>query len=194
MILHFIFVVKEEDRQDRRRDYEYVQKMARFYGFWIKDKFGVAYDVKCDELVTKPRHIFDRLDTHTLVRDHNHRGKDVYHFYLTYFRPIWTDCTCEGYHAENFGMAHWKTPKDDVKDVNLFFAEKNCTVVCHQIIHELLRARGDKRYIQDVHDVWTKHLFSQLEFVQYDDDHNITSGRPTFLAMDTSEFGNDPGK
>lgn len=192
MILHFIFVVKEEDRQSKSRDYIYVQKMAKFFGSWICDTFGISYDVKCDELVTKPRNIFDRIDTHTLVRDHTQRGKEIYHFYLTYFRPIWTDCTCEGYHAENFGMAHWKTPKDDddvnETDAELFFAEKNCTVVSHQIIHELLRAKGDKRYVQDVHDVWTKHLFSQLEFVQYDNNHKITSDKPTFLVMNTSEF------
>ena len=190
--LHFIFVVKEEDRQAHSRDYTYVQKMAKFYGTWIKEKFDISYDVKCDELVTKPRNIFDRIDTHTLVKDHRQRGDHIYHFYLTYFRPIWTDCTCEGYHAENFGMAHWKTPKDkddlDHKDIELFFAEKNCTVVSHQIIHEILRARGYKRYVQDVHDIWTKHLFSQLEFIQYDDNHNITNDRPTFLVMDTSEF------
>ncbi len=191
-ILHFIFVIKEEDRQARSRDYIYVQKMAKFYGTWIKEKFDISYDIKCDELVTKPRNIFDRIDTHTLVKDHIQRGRHIYHFYLTYFRPIWTDCTCEGYHAENFGMAHWKTPKDkeqiDQKDVELFFAEKNCTVVSHQIIHEILRARGYKRYVQDVHDIWTKHLFSQLEFIQYDDNHNITNSKPTFLVMDTSEF------
>lgn len=190
-VLHFIFVVKEEDRVRRRPDYSYVQKMAAFYGSWIRDIFGMSYDVQCDELVVEPRSIFQRIDTHTLVRDHESRGKDTYHFYLTYFRPIWTDCTCEGYHAENFGMAHWKVPKDTdpaSDDAELFFAEKNCTVVSHEMLHELLRATGNKRYVQDVHDVWTKHLFSQLDFVQYDDSHNITDGRPSFLVMDTSEL------
>lgn len=196
MILHFIFVVKEEDRAEQRRDYHYVQRMARFYGSWIREKFGIECDVRCDELVTKPRSVFQRIDVHTLVRDHEQRGRDIYHFYLTYFRPVWTDCTCEGYHAENFGMAHWKTMTDDSDDpagADLFFAEKNCTVVSHEILHELLRARGYKRYTQDVHDVWTKHLFSQLEFVQYDENHNIAddNSRPAFLVMDTSEFGLD---
>ena len=195
MILHFIFVVKEEDRDARGRDYAYVRRMAEFYGSWIREQFGVEFDIVCDELVVRPRGIFDRIDTHTLVEDHRQRGSDTYHFYLTYFRPLWTDCTCEGYHAENFGMAHWKTPKAGDADLppdggtDLFFAEKNCTVVSHELLHELLRARGYKRYVQDVHDVWTKHLFSQLEFVQYDDGHKITAEKPAFLVMDTSEFG-----
>lgn len=197
MMLHFIFVVREDDRALRRCDYAYVQKMARFFASWIREKFGVAYDVMCDELVvpassTLPggsRSIFQRVDMHAMIRDHEQRGRDTYHFYLTYFRPIWTDCTCEGYHAENFGLAHWQTPKDGVEDADLFFAEKNCTVVSHEILHEMLRARGYKRYTQDVHDIWTKHLFSQLPFVQYDDTHRVTAGRPTFLAMDTSELG-----
>ena len=108
MILHFIFVVKEEDRQQRQFEFEYVKKMAQFYKVWIKEKFGRDYEIQCDELITQPRSILQRLDTHTLVRDHYQRGKDTYHFYLTHFKPLWTDCTCEGYHAENFGLVFGK--------------------------------------------------------------------------------------
>ena len=46
-----------------------------------KEKFGKDFEIQCDELVTKPRSIFQRLDTHTFVRDHEQRGKDIYHFY-----------------------------------------------------------------------------------------------------------------
>lgn len=187
MILHFIFIVKEEERLERQPDYDYVKKMANFYGTWIHEKFDIKYEIRCDELVTKPRSIFQRLDTHTLLRDHEQRGRDVYHFYLTDFKPIWTDCTCEGYHAENFGMVFWQTPKKKPYDT-LFFAEKNCTTVSHELLHELLRASGYKRFTQDVHDVWTKHLFSDLEFVQYGEDHKETDGKPAFLTMDTSQF------
>ncbi len=38
MILHFIFVVKEEDREKRKFEFEYVQKMSQFYKVWIKEK------------------------------------------------------------------------------------------------------------------------------------------------------------
>lgn len=191
MILHFIFVVREEDRAERRPDYTYVQKMADFFGTWIRQKFGVSYEVQCDELVVEPRRIFQRLDTHTLVRDHEQRGRHIYHFYLTYFRPMWTDCTCEGYHAENFGMVFWQRPRpchDGEEDPTLFFAEKNCTAVSHELLHELLRASGYKRFTQDVHDLWTRHLFGGLEFEQYGPDHCITDDKPVFLTVDPSQI------
>jgi hypothetical protein len=187
MILHFIFVVKEEDREKRQFEYEYVQKMSQFYKVWIKEKFGKDYEIQCDEMITKPRSFFQRLDTHTLLRDHEQRGKDIYHFYLTHFRPFWTDCAgCEGYHAENFGMVCWQ-PFKESNDI-LFLAEKNCTTVSHELLHELLRISKHKKFIQEVHDIWTKHLFEQLEFEQYGEDFQKTDSKPMFLTMDTSEL------
>ncbi|NWJ84066.1 hypothetical protein HX854_04985 [Marine Group I thaumarchaeote] len=187
MILHFIFVVKEEDREKRQFEYEYVQKMSQFYKVWIKEKFGKDYEIKYDEMITKPRSFFQRLDTHTLLRDHEQRGKDIYHFYLTHFRPFWTDCAgCEGYHAENFGMIFWQPFKES--NDTLFLAEKNCTTVSHELLHELLRISKHKKFIQDVHDIWTKHLFEQLEFEQYGEDFQKTDDKPMFLTMDTSEL------
>ena len=91
MILHFIFVVKEEEREKRQFEYQYVQKMAQFFKVWIKEKFGKDYEIQCDEMITKPTSIFQRVDTHTLLRDHEQRGKDIFHFYVTHFRPLWTD-------------------------------------------------------------------------------------------------------
>jgi len=187
MILHFIFVVKEEDREKRQFEYEYIQKMGQFYKVWIKKKFGKDYEIQCDEMITKPRSFFQRLDTHTLVQDHEQRGKDIYHFYLTHFRPFWTDCAgCEGYHAENFGMVFWQPFKES--NDSLFLAEKNCTTVSHELLHELLRISKHKKFIQEVHDIWTKHLFQQLEFEQYGEDFQKTDGQPMFLTMDTSEL------
>ena len=52
----------------------------------------------------------------------------------------------------------------------------------------MLRLSGHKKFIQDVHDIWTKHLFEQLEFEQYGDDFNRTDGKPTFLTMDTTQL------
>ena len=40
MILHFIFVVKEEDREKRKLEFEYVKQMGNFYKVWIKEKFS----------------------------------------------------------------------------------------------------------------------------------------------------------
>ena len=186
MLLHFIFVIKEEDLEIRKKEFEYIQKMAKFFQSWIKQNFSEDFDVKCDEMITKPRSILQKLDTHVLQKDHRTRGVDIYHFYLTHFRPIWTDCTCEGFHSENFGMSLWEKPKNENDE--LFLAEKNCTVVSHEISHEMLRRKHYKRYIEDVHDIWTKHLFSDYPFIQYDENFSITNEKPRFLAMNIGEI------
>ena len=185
MILHFIFLVKEGEREQRQFEYSYVKRMAKFFGAWIKEKFGHEYEIVCDEMITRPTGLLQRLDTHTLLRDHEQRGSDAYHFYLTHFRPLWTDCTCEGYHAENFGMVLWQRPKEDDE---LFLAEKNCTAVSYIILCEMLRKLGRKKYGREVQDIWTKHLFEQLAFEQYDEDYQRTDGKPAFLAMDTADL------
>ena len=182
MLLHFIFVIKDKELGQRELEFEYIKKMAKFFKIWIKKKFSLDFDIQCDQMITKPRIILQRLDTHSLLKDHRERGEDVYHFYLCHFRPLWTDCTCEGYHAENFGMIKWVSPPN--KDDMLFLAEKNCAVVSHEIAHELLRQSGYKRFIEDVHEVWGKHLFGDFPFEQYGEDFEITSKNPSFLTLD----------
>jgi hypothetical protein len=186
MLLHFIFVIKDKELGQRAAEFEYIKRMAQFFKSWIKTKFSLDFDIQCDEMITKPRMILQRLDTHSLVKDHAERGSDVYHFYLCHFRPLWTDCTCEGYHAENFGMIRWEKPKNET-DV-LFLAEKNCAAVSHEITHELLRQSGYKRYIEDVHEIWQKHLFGGITFEQYGEDFQPTSEKPSFLTLDTKLF------
>ncbi len=83
-------------------------------------------------------------------------------------------------------MVLWQ-PFEESNDL-LFLAEKNCTTVSHELLHELLRISKHKKFIQEVHDIWTKHLFEQLEFEQYDEDFKKTDGKPMFLTMDTSEL------
>ena len=182
MLLHFIFVIKDKELGQRELEFEYIKKMAEFFKIWIKKKFSLDFDIQCDQMITKPRIILQRLDTHSLLKDHRERGEDVYHFYLCHFRPLWTDCTCEGYHAENFGMIKWVAPPN--QDDMLFLAEKNCAVVSHEIAHELLRQSGYKRFIEDVHEVWGKHLFGDFPFEQYGEDFEITSKNPSFLTLD----------
>ena len=182
MLLHFIFVIKDKELGQRELEFEYIKRMAKFFKIWIKKKFSLDFDIQCDQMITKPRIILQRLDTHSLLKDHRERGEDVYHFYLCHFRPLWTDCTCEGYHAENFGMMKWLTPPNH--DDTLFLAEKNCAVVSHEIAHELLRQSGYKRFIEDVHEVWGKHLFGDFPFEQYGEDFELTSKKPSFLTLD----------
>jgi len=182
MLLHFIFVIKDKELGQRELEFEYIKKMAQFFKIWIKKKFSLDFDIQCDQMITKPRIILQRLDTHSLLKDHRERGEDVYHFYLCHFRPLWTDCTCEGYHAENFGMIKWVAPPN--QDDMLFLAEKNCAVVSHEIAHELLRQSGYKRFMEDIHEVWGKHLFGDFPFEQYGEDFEITSKNPSFLTLD----------
>jgi hypothetical protein len=182
MLLHFIFVIKDKELGQRELEFEYIKRMAQFFKIWIKKKFSLDFDIQCDQMITKPRIILQRLDTHSLLKDHRERGEDVYHFYLCHFRPLWTDCTCEGYHAENFGMIKWVAPPN--QDDMLFLAEKNCAVISHEIAHELLRQSGYKRFIEDIHEVWGKHLFGDFPFEQYGEDFEITSKNPSFLTLD----------
>ena len=186
MLLHFIFVIKEDDLDKRDKEFEYVKQMSKFFQKWISKTFSKDYDVQSDIMITKKSSIFKKLDTHQLLRDHRERGEEIYHFYLTHFRPLWTDCTCEGYHAENFGMALWELPKND--DDILFLAKKNCTTVSHEIAHELLRQAGNKKYVEIVHDIWTKHLFASLPFEQYGKDFEKTTDDLYFLTIDASSF------
>jgi len=52
----------------------------------------------------------------------------------------------------------------------------------------MLRKSGNKRYIELVHDVWTRHLFDKLPFEQYGNFFEKTTSKPYFLTIDTSSF------
>ena len=188
--LHFIFLVKHrEDVRTREAEYEYVEDMSKFFGQWISEQFDARFEIHCDMMVTGKRSILQRPGVHTLVEDHRMRGEDTYHFYLAYFRPLWTDCTCEGYHAENFGMVWWQRPPGDPDAPSIpFMAEKNCTTVSHVLAHELLRQQGHARYVPAVHDVWTRHFYGNLPFVGYGRDHKRDGASPAFLVIDTEDM------
>jgi len=83
-------------------------------------------------------------------------------------------------------MLKWEKPKQEID--TLFLAEKNCAAVSHEIAHELLRQSGYKRYIEDVHEVWQKHLFGGIPLEQYGEDFKLTSKKPSFLTLDTTLF------
>lgn len=186
MLLHFIFLVTQDDLQNRSKEFEYIQQMSQFYKKWIKDTFSTDVDVQSDQMITPKSGLLQRIDTSTLLEDHRKRGQEIFHFYLCNFRPLWTDCTCEGYHAENFGMSLWQRPKD--QNDTLFLAEKNCTVVSHEISHEFLRQKKIKNQAELVHDVWSRHLFDELPFEQYGKDFEPTTKDPYFFTIDTSKF------
>lgn len=186
MLIHFIFLVKEDELAERTEEFEYVQEMAQFYKKWIKETFARDVDVHSDQMIIQKRRILQRIDIPTLLDDHRRRGEDTFHFYLCNFRPLWTDCTCEGYYAENFGMSLWQKPKS--KNDILFLAEKNCTVVSHELSHEFLRQKKIKKQAEMIHDIWSQHLFNDLPFEKYGKNFERTDSKPYFLTIDASSF------
>ncbi len=185
MLLHFIFLVTKDDLESRTEEFEYVQQMALFYKKWLKDMFSVDVQVQSDQMIVPKQSLIRRLDTAVLVEDHKSRGPDVFHFYLSNFRPMWTDCTCEGYYAENFAMILWVKPKDDNI---LLTCQKNCTVVSHELSHEILRQKKFKKQYELVHDIWSKHLFKDLPFAQYGKNFEPNTSQPYFMTLDATEL------
>ncbi|MDE1765785.1 MAG: hypothetical protein KGI27_05835 [Thaumarchaeota archaeon] len=186
MLLHFIFLVKEEELESRKWEFQYVEKMADFYKTWIEKTFSIRVDVKSDEMIVRSGGMPRIMDTPVVLEDHVSRGENIFHFYLTYFRPMWTDCTCEGYFAENFGMIWWqKSPQKDDID---FLREKNCPTVSHELAHEFLRQSRYKNYKELVHEIWDKHLFASMPFEHYDASYKRTETNPLFATLDTSSL------
>jgi hypothetical protein len=176
--LFFIYVAKNEEWEKRQReDWDYVSSMSRFYRWWIKRNFELDVNVEAEILPVVPGKLFDRMSISYLSRDHIERGKSVYHFYLTYFKPFWTDCQTEGYAGENFGMIYWKrleAPVSDSKRVK-FFADMNCAKLSHVLCHEVLRMLGKKRkeYFDSIHDLWERHVYKDLPYIYYNERFRI---------------------
>lgn len=185
MLLHFIFLVERDEIESRTDEFNYSVKMARFFKSWIMDCVGRELDVRCDRMAVDRRGIWERPGVHTLLADHLERGESTWHFYLTNFRPLWTDSLSEGYHSENMCMSMWLRPRGGGNDP-VFMAEKNCTAVSYELAHELLRQRGNRNAVDMVNDVWAKHFSGALAFAAYGEDHTRTDGAPTFLTIDPS--------
>lgn len=185
MLLHFIFLVTKEELELRLNEFEYIKLMGDFYKKWIHDTFSLEYDVQCDQMIVPKQSLIRRIDTAVLVDDHKSRDGNTFHFYLSNFRPMWTDCTCEGYYAENFATILWLKPKED--DF-LLTCQKNCTVVSHELSHELLRQKKFKKQYDLIHDIWTKHVFKDLPFEQYGKNFERNTSQPYFMTIDASEI------
>ena len=171
--LFFIYVAKNEEWQKRQQeDWDYVASMSRFFKWWNKRYFDVDMPVEADILPVIPGKLFDRMSLAYLMRDHEGRGNDVFHFYLAYFKPFWTDCNTEGYTAKNLGISWWERPPEGKSDEERteMFIEKNCPRVSHILAHEMLRVKGrtKKQYFGNVHDIWDKHVYDNLPFLYFD--------------------------
>ena len=193
--LFFIYVAKNDEWQQRQKeDWNYVSSMTRFYHWWIKHNFNIDFSVETDILPVIPGRFFDRMSLGYLTRDHNERGKTIYHFYLAYFKPVWTDCQTEGYSTDNFCMVQWKRPNSSVSDSERarFFADNNCANISHLLSHEIIRMRGKKRkeYFDAIHDLWDQHIYNGLPLVYYNERFIKVSKNASyrFVTLDTNKL------
>jgi hypothetical protein len=168
--------------------------MTRFFQRWIRNAFNLKIDMNADILPVIPGRIFDRMSVSYLARDHSTRGKSIYHFYLAYFKPFWTDCQTEGYTSDNFGMIYWDRPKNTLSDSERirFFADKNCIKISHLISHEIMRMLGKPRriYFDAIHDLWQKHIDGDLPFLFFNERFESVSRGDTyhFATVDLSNI------
>ena len=183
--LFFIYVAKNKDWiRLQNEDWYYVSLMSRFFRQWIKRSFDVNLKVKADILPVIPGMLFDRMSLSYLSRDHIDRDKTTYHFYLTYFKPFWTDCRTEGYSSENFGVAYWERSKNPLSDLDRFrfYSDKNCARVSHVLTHEILRMmeKSRKVYFDEVHELWDKHIYEQLPFQYFNNKFELVSNKESY--------------
>lgn len=193
--LFFIYVAKNNEWQQRQKeDWNYVSSMTRFYHWWIKHNFNIDFTVEADILPVIPSRFFDRMSVGYLARDHNQRGKTIYHFYLAYIKPLWTDCQTEGYSTDNFCMVLWKRPTNSISDNERvrFFADTNCANISHLLCHEIIRMKGKKRkeYFDAIHDLWDQHIYKGLPLVYYNERFTKVSKNTSyrFVTLDTNKL------
>lgn len=195
--LFFIYVSKNDEWLLRKNeDWDYVSLMSRFFQHWLKKSFNLKMPVNADILPVIPGKIFDRMSVSYLARDHLSRGKSIYHFYLAYFKPFWTDCQTEGYSSDNFGMIYWERPGEGSSAAERikFFAEKNCVKISHLLSHEIMRMTGKSRkvYFDAVHEIYEKHKGGKLPCLYFNERFDLVSRNELyhFSTIDVKKIGN----
>jgi len=194
--LFFIYVAKNDEWKERyEKDWTYVSSMTRFFRWWIKREFNVNMTIEADILPVITGKIFDRMSIAYLLKDHSDRGDSIFHFYLAYFRPWWSDCRLDVYHADNFGLATWRRPKifSSLDEQNeKYFADNNCAKISHVLCHEFLRRQGKKRkvYFDGIHKLWYSHTSNSIPFVYYDRQFRKVSKSDgyRFITMDLTKL------
>jgi hypothetical protein len=171
--LFFVYVAKEKEwQQMQQEDWVYVSSMARFFKWWARRYFDIYLAVQADILPVVPGKLFDRVSVAYLIRDHSERGNDTFHFYLAYFKPLFTDCNTEGYTAPSIGIAWWQRPSESMSEIRRygFYADKNCPRVSHVLAHELVRMKGKtkKDFFGKVHELWDRHIYKDKPFLYFD--------------------------
>ena len=193
--LFFIYVAKNEEWKKRQEeDWGYVSSMVKFFHWWTKRNFALNFSIDADILPVIEGRLFDRMSLGYLLRDHQGRGKSVYHFYLSFFKPFWTDCHIGGYATNNFGLVQWKRPDhiESKEQLSKFFADYNCARVSHILLHEILRIKGKskKEYFDKIHDLWDEHEHNNLPFIYYNEKYSRVTNNDfyQFVTMDISKL------
>lgn len=192
MNLHFIYVSRSDEYKERLRDdWLYVYEMAKFYRWWLRKKFNLYYTVNADVLVVVKAHLMRfRFGMSDLMKHHKEKGEENYHFYLSYFKPIWADCSA-GFFADNLGLVQWKESTGKLEK-HKFFALENCARVSHVLLHEVGRQMhyDNKKFKEEIHGQWDKHLYGADEFEFYDKKFHIVTDKDDYMfaTMKTSEY------
>ncbi|MEM2759246.1 MAG: hypothetical protein QXU32_03465 [Nitrososphaerales archaeon] len=170
MNLHFVYVSRSDEHQQRMKDdWLYVYEMAKFYRWWLHEKLDLYYTISTDVLLVVKTHFMRfRFGMSDLMKHHREKGEDDYHFYLSYFKPLLSDCSA-GFFADNVGLIRWKTYAGDIEK-NKFFALENCTKVSHVLLHEAGRQKhyDNKKFKEEIHEQWDRHIYKMDEFEFYD--------------------------
>jgi hypothetical protein len=182
MDLHFIYVVKSDEWKDKLKDeWLYVYSMSKFYQWWLRRNFGLNYKVNTDVLVVVKSALMTlRFGIRDLIKHHKEKGEENYHFYLSYFKPRWSDCSI-GFFTDNVGLIKWKN-YEGKKEKNRFFALENCASVSHVLLHEVgIKKEYGKSYKDIVHEQWDKHFYSAEEFELYDKNFRKVTSKDDFM-------------
>lgn len=191
--LFFIYVARNDEWERlEAEDWGYVSGMARFFRWWIKRHLHYDMAVEADILPVIPGKLFDRMSLALFLRDHEKRGGDVYHFYLTPFKPFFTDCKTEGYTKDHFGLAQWSRPKESGETARIAtFSGENCPRISHILTHEILRMQGKKKkeYFEDVHTLWAKHVDKKKPYMYFDSQFKrATASGFRYATIDVDEL------
>ncbi len=168
--------------------------MTRFFKWWSRRYFDISMHVQADILPIIPGRLFDRMSVAYLIRDHSERGQETLHFYLAYFKPLFTDCNTEGYTAPGIGITWWQRPDPSMTEVQRyrFYADNNCPRVSHVLAHELLRMNGKTKndFFGKVHELWDKHVYNDQPFLYFDSQFKRVSSKDSykFVTLNPDEL------
>ena len=104
MLLHFIFVVKEEDLQNRKHEFEYVKEMASFFQKWIRENFS-----ETETAILSHGRIDIELENLEYELDKNETVEDI----------NW-DRVAEDHASDVYGYSEFDWDESDVEKVKSF--------------------------------------------------------------------------